>query len=91
MAPETVEDLQQLFELTAERVKPLTNLGNSDKLALYALYKQSTVGDNDTPQPGMFAVTDRAKWSAWTAHKGKSAAEAKAEYIGLAERILGAK
>jgi hypothetical protein len=100
------------FEALAERIRPLTNLGNNEKLCvpptrhapricasrecrsaliasrvapprvassprvasqLYALYKQAMVGDNTTPQPGMLALADRAKWSAWAGVKGSRA------------------
>jgi acyl-CoA-binding protein len=45
---------------------------NEEKLALYALYKQATVGDNETAKPGMFDLTGKAKWSAWADKKGAS-------------------
>jgi hypothetical protein len=40
--------LQEDFEAAAARIKPVTGLTNDEMLDLYALYKQGTVGDNET-------------------------------------------
>lgn len=45
--------------LLQKAVTRLEAAGNSDKLALYALYKQATEGDNTTPKPGMFDIIGR--------------------------------
>ncbi|GAA5862349.1 hypothetical protein JCM3774_002487 [Rhodotorula dairenensis] len=52
-----------------------------DKLLFYGLYKQATVGDNNTPKPGMMDFTGKYKWSAWDKQKGVSADEAKSKYV----------
>ena len=36
------------------KVKVPDNASNDDKLALYGLFKQATVGDIDTKKPGLF-------------------------------------
>ena len=54
---------------------------NDDKLALYALFKQGTVGDNSSARPGMFDPKGRAKFDAWEKQKGKSQDDAMKEYI----------
>uniref|UniRef100_A0A915CY46 ACB domain-containing protein n=1 Tax=Ditylenchus dipsaci TaxID=166011 RepID=A0A915CY46_9BILA len=42
------------FEEAAEQVKKLKKTPSNDELLeLYALYKQATVGDNNTDKPGM--------------------------------------
>ena len=78
---------QKKFEETAEFVRtwhPATTPSNDDKLAGYALYKQATIGDCNTPAPGMFSFTvglqllasqlqEKAKWNAWNNLKGKLA------------------
>ena len=51
------------------------------KLEFYGLYKQATVGDNDTPQPWAIKVEARAKWEAWAKCKGMSKEEAMAQYV----------
>ncbi|GJX50992.1 six-bladed beta-propeller, TolB-like protein [Tanacetum coccineum] len=45
---------------------------NDNKLALYGLYKQATVGPVNTDRPGMFSMAERAKWDAWKAVEGIS-------------------
>uniref|UniRef100_A0A0E0NXG6 ACB domain-containing protein n=1 Tax=Oryza rufipogon TaxID=4529 RepID=A0A0E0NXG6_ORYRU len=63
--------LQEDFEEYAEKVKTLPeSTSNEDKLILYGLYKQATVGDVNTSRPGIFAQRDRAKWDAWKAVEG---------------------
>lgn len=44
----------------------------STQLALYALFKQGTVGDINTSRPGIFDPKGRAKWDAWEKQKGQS-------------------
>ncbi|KAK0521007.1 acyl-CoA-binding protein (ACBP)/diazepam binding inhibitor (DBI)/endozepine (EP) [Tilletia horrida] len=53
----------------------------SEQLVFYGLFKQATVGDVNTTRPGMLDFTGKAKWDAWNSHKGKSADDAKAEYV----------
>jgi diazepam-binding inhibitor (GABA receptor modulating acyl-CoA-binding protein) len=62
----------------------LKNMKDEEKLELYGLYKQATVGNNDTAEPGMFYLKDKAKWKAWTKKKGMTQEEAKAAYITFA-------
>jgi len=53
----------------------------SDKLKVYGLFKQATIGDNETTAPWAVQLEAKSKWDAWTANKGKSQKQAKAEYI----------
>lgn len=47
--------LQEDFDVAAEEAKALPdNTSNEDKLQLYALFKQATVGDVNTDRPGIF-------------------------------------
>lgn len=62
----------------------------SSKLALYALYKQSTEGDVNTSRPGMLDLLGRAKWDAWKQRQGTSAKDAKLLYVENLARILKA-
>ena len=59
--------------------------------ALQGLYKQATVGDNTTSQPWAVQMTERAKWDAWTANKGKSQDDAKKAYVALVEGLVAAQ
>ena len=46
---------QEDFNKAAEEAKALPDgTSNDDKLALYGLFKQGTVGDVDTGKPGIF-------------------------------------
>eukprot|EP00892_Ulva_mutabilis_P007324 jgi/Ulvmu1/4964/UM207_0008.1 len=76
------------FELAAAAAKELPEkISNEDKLALYGLFKQGTVGDVNTDRPGMFDQKGRAKWDAWKSHAGKSKELAMTEYIKLVEDL----
>jgi diazepam-binding inhibitor (GABA receptor modulating acyl-CoA-binding protein) len=44
--------MQEDFEAAAERIKPVTGPNNDEMLELYGLYKQATVGDNNTGAVG---------------------------------------
>ncbi|CAL5050490.1 unnamed protein product [Urochloa decumbens] len=60
--------LQEEFEEYAEKAKTLPDsTTNENKLILYGLYKQATVGDVNTARPGFFNLKDKAKWDAWKA------------------------
>eukprot|EP00297_Palpitomonas_bilix_P014106 CAMPEP_0113917388 /NCGR_PEP_ID=MMETSP0780_2-20120614/32708_1 /TAXON_ID=652834 /ORGANISM="Palpitomonas bilix" /LENGTH=228 /DNA_ID=CAMNT_0000916959 /DNA_START=217 /DNA_END=903 /DNA_ORIENTATION=+ /assembly_acc=CAM_ASM_000599 len=69
------------FEDAAEAARSLTGLSNQQKLELYSLFKQATVGDCDTKRPGFFDMTGKAKWDAWNEKKGVDKAEAEERYI----------
>ena len=78
------------FRDAAERVQKLPQRpGSQDLLALYSLYKQATEGDVRGQRPGILDVRGRAKYNAWAAIEGKSAEDAKAEYVALVERLEG--
>ena len=62
---------------------------NGDKLALYALFKQATVGPNASPKPGLLDFVNSAKWSAWKDLGTLSGEEAEARYVALARRLAG--
>ncbi len=74
-----------------EAVKRVNGLksapGTSDMLALYALYKQATVGDATGSRPGMFDVKGRAKFDAWSEKKGLAKDAAADQYLALAKRL----
>ena len=60
---------------------------NEDLLLLYALYKQGTEGDVAGERPGGFDFKAIAKYDAWAAQKGKSAAQAQQEYVNLVDKL----
>eukprot|EP01060_Flectonema_neradi_P029145 TRINITY_DN395_c2_g1_i2.p1 TRINITY_DN395_c2_g1~~TRINITY_DN395_c2_g1_i2.p1 ORF type:complete len:448 (+),score=105.44 TRINITY_DN395_c2_g1_i2:65-1345(+) len=71
------------FEQAAEAATSLKKLSNETKLQIYALYKQTTEGDNTRKQPGMFDFEGKAKWAAWNTVKGTSKEEASSKYVEL--------
>eukprot|EP01125_Pyxidicula_operculata_P010578 TRINITY_DN3478_c4_g1_i2.p1 TRINITY_DN3478_c4_g1~~TRINITY_DN3478_c4_g1_i2.p1 ORF type:complete len:230 (-),score=35.23 TRINITY_DN3478_c4_g1_i2:180-869(-) len=52
-----------------------------DQLKFYAYFKQSTEGQCNTPQPGFFDFTAKAKWSAWKELGDISQQYAKSAYV----------
>jgi acyl-CoA-binding protein len=60
---------------------------NATLLKIYALYKQGSEGDVDRKRPRFTDMVGRAKWDAWNELKGKSADEAKQEYVDLIEDL----
>ncbi|BBH02733.1 acyl-CoA-binding protein 6 [Prunus dulcis] len=61
------------FDEYAEKAKTLPeSTTNENKLILYGLYKQATVGAVNTSRPGIFNMRDRAKWDAWKAVEGNT-------------------
>ncbi|PIA19701.1 ACBP-domain-containing protein [Coemansia reversa NRRL 1564] len=60
---------------------------NDEKLKLYSLYKQGTVGDNDTEKPSAFSFERKYMWDAWTKLKGMKSEEAKQKYIDFVKEL----
>ncbi|XP_010255747.1 PREDICTED: acyl-CoA-binding protein [Nelumbo nucifera] len=80
--------LKEEFEEYAEKAKTLPETTtNENKLILYGLYKQATVGPVNTSRPGLFNMRDRAKWDAWKAVEGKSQEEAMSDYITKVKQL----
>ncbi|MEQ8475901.1 acyl-CoA-binding protein [Fulvivirga sp.] len=78
----------QEFEAAVTKSKTLTQRpANDELLKLYALYKQSTEGDNGEQRPGGFDFKAIAKHDAWAELKGKSQSDAKQEYISFVEEL----
>ena len=82
-------ELTQSFDDAQKRVKTLTSPPPTEKLLeLYALYKQSTVGDVQGARPGVFDLKGRAKWDAWAKTKGMKNDAAMQAYVALVDRLL---
>ncbi|CCE85285.1 Piso0_004870 [Millerozyma farinosa CBS 7064] len=81
--------VSQEFTDKANAVNGLTKTPSNDELLeLYGLYKQATVGDNNTPQPSVFNMKNNYKWKAWDKLKGTSQEDAEKQYIELADELL---
>ena len=76
--------LQARFEAAQAASKALPERPNNmTLLEIYALYKQSTVGDADGERPGFTDMVGRAKFDAWSGLKGTSQEDAMQKYIDL--------
>merc|ERR1712167_498654 len=79
-----IEKMSAELTAAAERIRDPANKvesSNAQKLELYGLYKQATVGDVTGSQPWAVQLEARAKWDAWNAIKGMSKEQAMQEYI----------
>jgi diazepam-binding inhibitor (GABA receptor modulating acyl-CoA-binding protein) len=81
-----MSDLAQRFADAQARIRPVTGLGNDVMLEMYALYKQATVGDVAGSRPGMLDLKGRAKYDAWSKHRGEARDAAMTAYIALVEK-----
>jgi acyl-CoA-binding protein len=83
-----MSDLKKQFEAAAKAATKLpTRPSNDQMLELYALYKQATEGDVKGTRPGIFDLTGRAKFDAWSKKKGVAADAAMKSYCDLVARL----
>lgn len=88
VAPAGPSEAERAFKAAGIAVKTLAKPpGNDELLALYAFYKQATVGDATGERPGMMDVTGRAKYDAWAGRKGMGREEAMTSYAALVEKL----
>ena len=81
--------IQDKFNIASTVVKTLPKRpSDKDLLRLYSLYKQATVGDCNTSQPGILQFKERSKWSAWKGIEGMSKETAMISYCQLVEYLL---
>merc|ERR1712212_837077 len=75
------------FNKAAEDARKLTKPTNEEKLEVYSLYKQCTVGDCNIDKPGITDVKGKAKWDAWNGRKGMSQSDADAAYVEIVTKL----
>ncbi|XP_076349198.1 putative acyl-CoA-binding protein [Tachypleus tridentatus] len=81
--------LDENFTKAAEDVKNLKNKPTDEELLeIYALYKQSVIGDCNTDRPGLLDPKGKAKWDAWNSKKGMPQDSAKEKYIAKANQLV---
>ena len=81
--------LSEDFAKAQEQVKTLVVRPSNDTLLeLYGLYKQATLGDNQSEEPGMFDFVGHAKWDAWSEHRGMMKEAASQAYIALVDSLF---
>ncbi len=79
-----LKNLKQDFEIMLERVKnkSVSKIPTqTEKLKLYAWYKQATEGDVQGEAPTGFDLVGKAKYKAWSEVKNMSAVEAMQHYL----------
>ncbi|SJL01508.1 uncharacterized protein ARMOST_04830 [Armillaria ostoyae] len=81
------------FDRAVEIVQGLPKTGPiqtdyEEKLTMYSLYKQATVGNVKSPRPAMWDMLGRAKWDAWAKHKDLDSYEAKWLYVDALLKVL---
>ena len=82
--------LQEDFDQASAESKQLPEKPSDDNLLkIYALFKQSTIGDVTGERPGIFDFVAGAKYDAWEEVKGKSQYEAMQEYVDLINKLKG--
>lgn len=83
------EDLTAKFGRAAKEVAQLSEAPDQHAmLALYALFKQATVGDyTQGKKPGMLDVVGKFKYEAWKQREGMSQEEAMQKYVTLVEKL----
>jgi diazepam-binding inhibitor (GABA receptor modulator, acyl-CoA-binding protein) len=85
------DELKARFEEASKEVTQLSEApDNLQKLRLYALFKQGTVGDCSGQRPGMLDFVGRAKYDAWKALENTSLEDAMQQYIDLVEELKAA-
>ncbi len=83
-----MSDLNAAFEAAVKNSTSISERpDNATLLKLYALYKQTTEGDNEAKKPSFTDMGGRAKWDAWEKLKDTSADDAKQQYIDLIESL----
>ena len=77
------------FDAASKAALKLEDVDNSNKLKLYALFKQSTDGDVDGKRPGFTDLVGRAKFDAWAGLKGVVTDVAMQQYVDLVKKLKG--
>lgn len=84
-----MNDLEVKFTDHATRVKQIKNTpSNEILLELYSLYKQSTVGNCNTPEPWFYEPENQLKWNAWNARQDQTKEDCMKLYIKKAEEVI---
>ena len=85
------DDLDAAFDRAAKTVASTNRkLTNDQKLRVYALFKQSTVGANDARKPRLLeGMAKHAKWSAWNELGDLARDDAKEAYVDLVTQLCG--
>lgn len=84
-----MSDTESQFQQAQKDVETLTSRpSNEDLLALYANYKQATVGDVQGKRPGFTDLKGRAKYDAWAKLEGTDKDAAMQAYTDKVNALL---
>ena len=61
---------------------------NVELCSLYGLYKQATLGNNNTNKPSFFDLKGNSKWNAWANNKNMSTYDSEVQYITLVNQLI---
>lgn len=75
------QELERKFNKYISSIKKIESVSDSDKLYLYANYKQALFGNNDKEKPSILNRVDMAKWKEWNSLKDISKETAMKNYI----------
>ena len=75
------------FLVKCKEAKNFKSLDDSNKLLLYAYYKQATTGNINIEKPSILNFKDTAKWNAWNKQKNTNKNDAMLNYINLVNTL----
>jgi len=79
--------LKYKFDKYISKVKKLESVSDSDKLYLYANYKQALFGNNNNEKPSLLDRVSMEKWKAWNNLKDISSESAMKNYISRVKEL----
>lgn len=79
--------LKYKFDKYISKVKKLESVSDSDKLYLYANYKQALFGNNNNEKPSLLDRVAMEKWKAWNNLKDLSSESAMKNYISRVKEL----
>ena len=82
---------EEEFFNACENSKRIPNLQDDQRLQLYGLYKQGTVGNINTSRPMMLDLVGGAKWDAWKSFEGQQNSEKYPKALQFLMRINSTK
>ena len=82
-------NVHTIFRDSVQKVNAMDQkLPVDTQLELYALYKQSLLGNCNTPKPSFWETKNLAKWKAWDGKRGMHSDHAKRLYSALVFNLV---
>lgn len=80
---------EEEFNEAADLVKAIVTVTDENRLQLYGLYKQATIGEVNTKRPWGIDFVGCAKWDAWKSYSGFTQNQAKLAYVTVVRTLCG--